>query len=248
MTSPLVIAAAVSAGLAVQLAWRPDPMRRLTRVRKVPLPGWLAPRPGALPQRTRATGAFAVGLVVLVLLSGPLWQSLVIATVASLLVFWGLGRLEPGGVTAARAELVTELPGALDLLAACTVGGMPLRSATAAVAAAVGGELGARLNGVVSRAAMGFGDADAWASVRDDEVLGPVARDVARAAEAGTSVAPLLARHAEAARAAAQSVALARAKAVGVRTIVPVSVCYLPAFFLIGVVPVIAGVLAAILR
>jgi pilus assembly protein TadC len=40
---------------------------------------------------------------------------------------------------------------------------------------------------------------------------------------------------------------LARAKAVGVQTIIPVSICYLPAFFLLGVVPVIAGVMASLL-
>jgi pilus assembly protein TadC len=101
---------------------------------------------------------------------------------------------------------------------------------------------------VVSHAAAGFGDSDAWASLRSDEVLGPVARDLARAADAGTSVGGMLARHAESARAAAQAAAIARAKAVGVRTIVPVSVCYLPAFFLVGVVPVIAGVLTTLLR
>jgi pilus assembly protein TadC len=143
---------------------------------------------------------------------------------------------------------VAELPAALDLLSACVVAGMPLRTATSAVAVAVGGVLGERLGTVVSHAAAGFGDSDAWASLRSDEVLGPVARDLARAADAGTSVGGMLARHAESARAAAQAGAIARAKAVGVRTIVPVSVCYLPAFFLVGVVPVIAGVLTTLLR
>lgn len=248
MTSPLVIAAAVGIGLAVQLAWRPDPLGRLAEVRKVPLPSWIGPRPGALPSRTRVVAASACAIVLLVLLNGPLVVSLGLAGLCALLVFWGLGRLEPGTVTAARADLVADLPGALDLLSACVAGGMPLRSATSAVASAVGGPLGERLAGVVSRAAAGFGDGDAWAALREDEVLGAVARDLARAADAGTSVGPLLMRHAETARSAAQSAALARAKAVGVRTIVPVSVCYLPAFFLVGVVPVIAGVLTTLLR
>ncbi len=165
-----------------------------------------------------------------------------------LAVFWLLGRLETNGAVAQRAELVAELPAALDLLAACVMAGMPLRTATAAVAGAVGGALGDRLGVVVSYTAAGFSDSDAWASLAPDEVLGSVARDLARAADAGTSVGGMLARHAESARAAAQAAAIARAKAVGVRTIVPVSVCYLPAFFLVGVVPVIAGVLTTLLR
>lgn len=248
MTSPVVIASAVAAGMAVHLAWRPPPLGRLVDVRKVRLPRWLQPRAGALAARTRASAAAAIGLVPLVLLSGPLWAALAASAGTALVVFVGLGRIEPAAMGASRAELVAELPGALDLLSACVAGGMPLRGATSAVAAAVGGSLGERLAGVVARANAGFGDADAWSSLREDEVLGAVARDLARAADAGTAVGPLLARHAESARAAAQAAAVSRAKAVGVRTIVPVSVCYLPAFFLIGVVPVIAGVLAALLR
>ncbi|HET7725061.1 MAG TPA: type II secretion system F family protein [Propionibacteriaceae bacterium] len=160
-------------------------------------------------------------------------------------MFWGIGRLEGGELAAARANLVAELPGALDILAACVGAGMPLRGAAAAVASALGGPVEERLGQVTSRTAAGFGDSDSWAVLREDPVFGPVARDLARASEAGTALGPLLSRHAEAARAAAQADALARARAVGVRTIIPVSVCYLPAFFLLGVVPVIAAVVTA---
>jgi pilus assembly protein TadC len=187
-----------------------------------------------------------VALVILVLMGNA--AALMVAIPAWVFVYWGLGRLETNGAAGRRSQLVADLPAALDLLSACVVAGMPLRTATAAVAAAVGGVLGDRLGTVVSHAAAGFGDGDAWAALGSDEVIGPVARDLARAADAGTSVAGMLARHAESARAAAQAAAIARAKAVGVRTIVPVSVCYLPAFFLVGVVPVIAGILTTLLR
>jgi pilus assembly protein TadC len=242
----LELATALGAGLVVQLGWPPDPMSRLTTPPSVALPVWLSARPAALPVRARAISATGVALVVLVLVGNA--AVLMLAVPVWVSVFWGLGRLETNGAAGRRAPLVAELPVALDLLSACVVAGMPLRTATAAVSAAVGGVLGDRLGTVVSHAAAGFGDSDAWASLRSDEVLGPVARDLARAADAGTSVGGMLARHAESARAAAQAAAIARAKAVGVRTIVPVSVCYLPAFFLVGVVPVIAGVLTTLLR
>jgi pilus assembly protein TadC len=240
------VATALGAGLVVQLGWPLDPLNRLAAPPSMALPVGLRARPGALPVRVRAAGASGIAVVVVVLLGNasavpvvlPMW----------LVVFWLLGRLETNGAAAQRAELVAELPAALDLLAACVLAGMPLRTATAAVAEAVGGVLGERLGVVVSYTAAGFGDSDAWASLAPDEVLGAVSRDLARAADAGTSVGGMLARHAETARAAAQAAALARAKAVGVRTIVPVSVCYLPAFFLVGVVPVIAGVLTTLLR
>jgi pilus assembly protein TadC len=242
----LELATAVGAGLVVQLGWPPDPLSRLTPPPSMALPAWLSARSTALPARARAIGATGVALVILVLMGNA--AALMVAIPAWVFVYWGLGRLETNGAAGRRSQLVADLPAALDLLSACVVAGMPLRTATAAVAAAVGGVLGDRLGTVVSHAAAGFGDSDAWAALGSDEVIGPVARDLARAADAGTSVAGMLARHAESARAAAQAAAIARAKAVGVRTIVPVSVCYLPAFFLVGVVPVIAGILTTLLR
>ncbi|MGV8850375.1 MAG: type II secretion system F family protein [Propionibacteriaceae bacterium] len=246
MSVSLELATAVGAGLVVQLGWPPDPLSRLTPPPSMALPAWLSARTTALPARARAIGATGVALVVLFLMGSA--AALMLAIPAWVFVFCGLGRLETNGAAGRRSQLVAELPAALDLLSACAVAGMPLRTATAAVAAAVGGVLGDRLGTVVSHAAAGFGDSDAWAALGCDEVLGPVARDLSRAADAGTSVGGMLARHAESARAFAQAAAIARAKAVGVRTIVPVSVCYLPAFFLIGVVPVIAGILTTLLR
>jgi hypothetical protein len=240
------VATAVGAGLVVQLGWKPDPLSRLATPPSLALPAWLRARPAGLPARVRAAGASGIAVVVLLLLGNSPAVALVLPVWLAL--FWLLGRLETNGAAAQRAELVAELPAALDLLSACVVAGMPLRTATAAVARAVGGVLGDRLGVVVSYTAAGFGDGDAWASLAPDEVLGAVSRDLARAVDSGTSVGAMLARHAESARAAAQAAALARAKAVGVRTIVPVSVCYLPAFFLVGVVPVIAGVLTTLLR
>ena len=248
MTAVWVLASALCAALFVQLGWPRAPLRRLETPPSVSWPRWLRPKAAALPVRTRGFASAGATVTVMLLVSGPLPVWLGLGCAVGMVMFWFLGRLETGGASAARAELVAELPGALDVLAACVTAGMPLRRATDAVATAAGGRLGDRLASVVARTAAGFGDGDAWAALRDDEVLGPLARDLARAADAGTAIGALLARHAEAARSAAHAAALARAKAVGVLTIIPVSACYLPAFFLLGVVPVIAGVLASLLR
>ena len=247
MTAVWVVTAALVAGVVVPFGWPRAPLRRLMSAPRVSCPGWLLPKADALPVRVRGMASAGAMVAVILLLSGPLPVSLAVGCALGTVVFWGLGRLESGGAAAARAELVAELPSALDVLAACVAAGMPLRRATQAVAAAVGGELGERLASVGARTAAGFSDGDAWAAVRDDEVLGSLARDLARAADAGTAIGALVARHADAARAAAHAAALARARAVGVRTVIPVSVCYLPAFFLLGVVPVIAGVVASLL-
>lgn len=247
MTGLMVLAAALGAGLAVHLGWPRDPLQRLRDEPRVAWPRWLSARESAMPVRMRGAAGAAVAMLGVVL-GGPLPVSLGLGAVAGAVVFWALGKVETGGAAAARAELVAELPTALDVLAACVASGMPLRGATSAVARAVGGALGDLLATVVARTSAGFSDGAAWASLRDHEVLGAVARDLARAADAGTATGPLLARHAEAARSAAHADALVRARAVGVRTIIPVACCYLPAFFLLGVVPVIAGVLASLVR
>jgi pilus assembly protein TadC len=248
MTVVLMLAAALAAALVVHLGWPSEPLRRLGAERVVTWPGWLRAKESAMPVRTRGIGSACAAVFVLLVLKGPLPVSLALGSLTGAVVFWALGRMETRGAALIRAELVAELPAALDVMAACVASGMPLRSATSAVAAAVGGSLGDRLAAVVARTSAGFADGDAWAALRGDEVLGAVARDLARASDAGTAMGVLLGRHAEAARSAAHAAALARAKAVGVRTIIPVSVCYLPAFFLLGVVPVIAGVLGTLLR
>ncbi len=248
MTGMFALCAGLASAFAVQLGWPRDPMRRLLEGPRLAWPAWMRPKPSSLSPRLRGVVAVGAAAVVVMLLGGPPLVQLLSAALAGTAIFWFLGSLETTGSAARRADLVAELPGALDILAACVTAGMPLRGATAAVASAVQGPVGERLGQVVARTATGFGDSEAWAVLREDEILGSLARDLARASDTGTAIGTLLGRHAEAARAAAQGAALARARAVGVRTIIPVSVCYLPAFFLLGVVPVIAGVISSLLR
>ena len=89
--------------------------------------------------------------------------------------------------------------------------------------------------------------AQAWSELADDEVWGPVARDVARSARSGTSLVEVLYVHADEARLARREVTLQRARTAGVRSVVPLMACFLPAFILVGVVPIIAGLLERLL-
>lgn len=49
--------------------------------------------------------------------------------------------------------------------------------------------------------------------------------------------------HAEDARQESRDQALKQARTVGVRSVIPLMACFLPAFVLIGVVPIIAGLI-----
>jgi hypothetical protein len=70
---------------------------------------------------------------------------------------------------------------------------------------------------------------------------------MARAVETGASVSDALRRLAEDLQAVSRSEAEARARTVGVRAAAPLGLCLLPAFVLVGVVPLVAGTVASLL-
>ncbi|MGI8457118.1 MAG: type II secretion system F family protein [Propionibacteriaceae bacterium] len=212
----------------------------------------LASRPDASPLGRRvvlvAVGLGAVGLWTL-RWSEPLRSAMGVALpVLGVVAVVVLGRLEPVTVRRRRVRLVLDLPQALDLLAAGLAAGRPLRSATEAVAEVLDGPLAADLAEVVAAVRLGRAEDEAWRELRGHPVLGPVAIDLARSAASGTRLVELLGVHARVARRLRQAELEAMARAVGVRCVVPLMVCFLPAFLLIGVVPIIGSVLSAALR
>jgi pilus assembly protein TadC len=157
-----------------------------------------------------------------------------------------LARLEPRERRRRVARLLADLPVAVDLLAACLSGGVAWGEAVEAVAAAIGGPLGAELRAVAAQVRLGADPAVAWLALGREPALAPLARTVARAARSGTALAPTLARLAHDQRRAAHLDAAARARAAGVRAVVPLGLCFLPAFCLLGIVPAIAGIATAL--
>jgi hypothetical protein len=90
-------------------------------------------------------------------------------------------------------------------------------------------------------ARVGFEPSAAWASLAAEPVLRPLARALAGAGAHGVSPVAMLQRVAEDARDAARWDAQARARALGARAAAPLGLCFLPAFVLVGIVPVVAG-------
>mgnify|MGYP000869342178 FL=1 len=72
---------------------------------------------------------------------------------------------------------------------------------------------------------------------------GAVARAIAEAQALGTSLDPALLAEAESSRARAQADLEQAAERLGVSVLLPLGVCVLPAFILLGVVPVLLAVL-----
>ena len=208
-------------------------------------PGTGSPHAGRRPP---LLGCLVVAAALVVVVGGP--TGIVIAAVVvmagprllAVLDAAGAGRTE-------RARAAQDLPLALDLLAACLSGGAALPAAVRAVADAVPGPCGERLGRVAAALDVGSSPADAWAQLVEerDELSGAAARALARTGHGGAPVAAAVARLASQAREQARARGETAAERAGVLAVAPLGLCFLPAFVLIGVVPVIAGLVGPLL-
>lgn len=152
-----------------------------------------------------------------------------------------------GRPRAAARSRPAELPIALDFLAACLEVGLPVSRAVGVVADLSPEATAAVLGPVAARSEAGESSVEVWEGLTGDPVWGGVARDIAGAQRWGTSVVALLRSHAEDARREQADATLRRARTVGVRSAVPLMVCFLPAFVLVGVVPIVVGLVTDLL-
>jgi len=216
---------------------------------------WLAMRPGhrrSRPQRSlsRAAGLRLAGIVtgvVMAILVGGV-PGVVVGLVVALLGPRFLVRLESRGQRRRRELLARQAPSAGDLVAACLSAGATPADSARAVAQALGSPIADPLRRVVGALDLGADPVSAWAVLAADEPLRPMARAAARSAETGAPLAALLAAVAEDQRDEARSRAEAMARAAGVRSVAPLAACFLPAFLLIGIVPVVASLALPLLQ
>ena len=202
------------------------------------VPGWLTAAAGAPSVGVRVLLGAAVGLVLMVtgVLSGVLGG--VMAALAGVGVFVAAGRVGSPGEPSARVELASALPVICTQLAVCMEAGLPLRNAVAVLGDCLGGEPARVLRRLDAAVRLGVPEEQAWAE------LGGLARELRHAASGGAALAAALRQQAAEARATNRSAAESRARRAGVSIVLPLGVCFLPAFLLVGVVPVVGGVLS----
>ncbi|MEQ7129070.1 type II secretion system F family protein [Actinopolymorpha sp. B11F2] len=147
-----------------------------------------------------------------------------------------------------RERLLVDLPLAADLLAACLRTGRSPGPSIEAIAAAVGGPLGDEFGKVAAALRLGSEPRAAWATFIAEPVLASFGRAMVRVWDSGAPLAVTLERLAADARRTRRARAEQRARAVGVRSAVPLALCFLPAFVLVGVVPLVAGAVTGLLR
>lgn len=155
-------------------------------------------------------------------------------------------RAEPAQVRRDRESVRRDLPGLVMLLSAALRAGADPGSAVRSVARALPGPGADLLQGAGRELELGRHPAEVWQGLARHQELAPLARALTRATESGISISDtvtaLAAELAERSRAEAED----RARRVGVRAAVPLGVCLLPAFLLLGIVPTVVSLAAAI--
>ncbi|MGN9811122.1 type II secretion system F family protein [Micromonospora sp. BQ11] len=185
------------------------------------------------------------GLAVAVLGGG--WSGPVAALPTAIVLDRVLRRIESPAARNRRLREAGDLPLAADLLAAALRAGAPVDRSVQAVADALDGPLAERLGRVGRLLVLGAGPEEAWSAL--DPVPGAerLTAAVRRSANSGAALAGALVRVADDLRVDRSTAAEATARRAGVLIVLPLGLCFLPAFILAGLVPVIVAVLGDVL-
>ncbi|MDO5068049.1 MAG: type II secretion system F family protein [Propionibacteriaceae bacterium] len=138
-------------------------------------------------------------------------------------------------------EVTAELPQTLELMAVCLDSGATLTGAATTLRDLSPPATSKVLGEVVAALQVGRDPSAAWLALAEHPAWGPSARDLARSLRSGTGMAESLRVHAEEARRRRREAAMRAARAVGVKSVQPLMACFLPAFVLLGVVPLVAS-------
>jgi Flp pilus assembly protein TadB len=218
------------------------------------------PRRGRFPQRRgrpwptggwhrdrdlRRPAAVLAGAAAGLLVGG--WAGIGCGIAVAVVADRALRRLTPPAVRAERARCAADLPLAADLVAAALRSGVPVDGAVAAVAGVLGGPLGERLGRVARSLRLGGEPAEAWQHLTDVPGSARLAAAAVRSSSSGGALAGALTRLADDLRADRAVAAEAGARRAGVLVVLPLGLCFLPAFVLAGLVPVIVAVLGGVL-
>jgi Flp pilus assembly protein TadB len=229
-----VLCAAAAAGLALPVRPRlRPPVRAAATTRAV---GWM--------HRHRLLWSLLAGVAAAVFVQGRAGP---LAGVVAAVVAWvAIGRAEPADVRRRRDAVRRDLPHVVELFGATLRAGAAPGEGIALVCAALPGAAGERLAGVAARLSLGLDPVEVWSSLTDDPQLGRLGRTLARAHATGAPVVASVERLADDLARSARAETEERARAVGVKAALPLGLCLLPAFVLIGIVPLVVALLATL--
>ncbi|MFE6689681.1 type II secretion system F family protein [Streptomyces sp. NPDC057743] len=148
---------------------------------------------------------------------------------------------------AAKARVAAELAPAGELLAACLAAGAGPREAVEAVGRSLDGTVAERLRHIAAELRLGGEPAAVWARLAELPGAEALARCMERAGISGAPAVEPALRVAAELRAEWGRAAAARARRAGVLVTLPLSGCFLPAFLVLGVAPVLIGLAGGLL-
>lgn len=155
-------------------------------------------------------------------------------------------RIEPGVVRARREEVRRDLPHVVTLLAAALRSGVAPADAVDLVCRALPGAAADRLVPVAARLRLGGDPGGVWAALGADPELAPLGRALARAQRTGAPIVAAVERLGEELARRGRAEVEDRARAIGVRAAVPLGLCLLPSFLVLGIVPLAVSLAATI--
>nr|WP_255426833.1 type II secretion system F family protein [Pseudonocardia sp. C8] len=144
------------------------------------------------------------------------------------------------GTHAPRAD-DADLAAAWDLLATCLAAGLTVPDALEAAGRRLSGRAGATLRRVSGLLALGASAEDAWSAAATVPGLSGVARAAGRSARTGAALGRAASAEAARLRTGLADRAEERAQRAAVRITAPLGLCFLPAFLVLGIVPVVIG-------
>ncbi|MEV1292837.1 type II secretion system F family protein [Pseudonocardia sp. NPDC049635] len=228
-----MIAVALGLAVAALLADGARPAAGRLRAARDPVP--------AMPRSPARPGVLAVlvpaGAVLGWALGGAAAAVLVGAAVGIALLV-ALRRAPATGTAAADPA---GLAAAWDLLATCLAAGLTVPDAVGAAARRLTGPPGSALRRVAGLLALGAPAEEAWAAAQRCPELAGFARTAARSAHTGAALGRAASAEAGRLRTALTDLAEEHAQRAAVRITAPLGLCFLPAFLVLGIVPVVIG-------
>jgi pilus assembly protein TadC len=226
----LVLAAAVLAG---------EPRSGSARLRTITTPAGVRPPASVVRPWWVAIGGAATGVLVAAATGSVVGGALS----AALAVGLGVAARGPARRPRRRDDPV-DLASAWAQLAVCLEVGLPVAAAVAAAAEPLDGPAGEELRRVAGLLELGADPAQAWDVARRAPPLAAFARAAGRSAGTGAALARSARAEATRLRAALVDTAEARAQRTAVLITAPLGLCFLPAFLVLGIAPVVIGLAA----
>jgi Flp pilus assembly protein TadB len=203
--------------------------------------------PGASPlslSRLRALAALGAGATAALVLPG--WYAVPVGVVAAWLVWRRSRSWEDSEVRRRRERLDADLLHVVDLLSAAVSAGASPAFALHEVATLCDDVTAETLLHWSRRLRWGSEPAEVWEDMARHEQLGALGQALLRSATSGAPVAATLDRLAEDERARHRGAVEARVRQIEVKASAPLGLCLLPAFVLLGIVPLVAGAVSGL--